>query len=640
MHCWCTKNETDNTTAIDDAEARLSDLETSIEELTALSARLTNEIATLEEEIAKNQKAVETATAMRKKEVAEFIQEETDSLATISSLGGAITALSKHHEALLQKSSKSQLAHVAGVMKKAMAENSKRLEGVLSQSQKKVLSLIQSPDDANLLQDDQPASAGSYAPASGEILGVLKQMKETFETDLAAAQKDERKNQVAYEELKAAKEAEIEAGQDQVETKTEELATADTKLSEDKQDTIDTTNGMNADAKFLKNLKEKCGMVDKEYEERLKTRQLEIQAVSKAMGVLTSDDAADTFSSTFSLVQKESTTKKITSKRRTEASQLLQDVARKTNNPRLMTLATRVRLDAFTKVKKAIDDMIAELMKQKEDEIKQKDYCVDTFNENEKMTNQKTREKTDLEELIEDLTGKIDELTKSIDMLKTEIGELQVAMKRAGEDRDREAKEFQQTVADQRATQVLLGKALDVLKGFYGFTQTSSSSSAEADQNAPAGPPPPPSFKAYKKNAASGGVMGMIKQIINDAVAMEAEAIKSETDSLAAYGVFVTDTNASIEEKSKDIVNKSEEKATTEAKRTETEEQKAKVLEELDGLEQENEDLHKACDYILKNFDIRQVARDEEVEALKQAKAILSGSKFGEFLQNNRNFRH
>merc|ERR1719265_864351 len=324
--------------------------------------------------------------------------------------------------------------------------------------------------------------------------------------------------------------------------------------------------------------------------------------------------------------------KNLQSSKRTDASKLLAAVARKFNNPHLMTLAMRVRLDAFTKVRKAIDDMITELQKQKEDEIKQKDFCVEGFNENEKMTNQKTREKTDLETLIEDLTMKIDELTKAIEMLKTEIGELQVAMKRAGEERDKENKEFQQTVADQRATQVLLKKALDVLKGFYGFTQLSSHTRRQSEKQEPAGPPPPPGFKSYKKNSASGGVMGMIEQIINDAVAMEAEAIKAEADSLAAYEVFVTDTNASIKEKSKDLVNKSEEKAATEEKRTETEEQKAKVVEELDGLAQENADLHTACDYILKNFDIRQVARDEEVEALKQAKAILSGSKFGEFL--------
>merc|ERR1719240_2367882 len=124
----------------------------------------------------------------------------------------------------------------------------------------------------------------------------------------------------------------------------------------------------------------------------------------------------------------------------------------------------KVRLDAFTKVKKAIDDMIAELLKQKEDEIKQKDFCVDGFNENEKQTNENERKKTDLETLIEDLTMRIDELQKAIETLKAEISEMQVQIKRGGEDREKENKEFQTTVADQRATQKLLQQALAVLK--------------------------------------------------------------------------------------------------------------------------------------------------------------------------------
>ena len=58
--------------------------------------------------------------------------------------------------------------------------------------------------------------------------------------------------------------------------------------------------------------------------------------------------------------------------------------------------------------------------------------------------------------------------------------------------------------------------------------------------------------------------MGMIQQIINDAKAMEAEAIRAEEDSQKSYEDFVKETNASIEEKSKAIVNKSEEKAKSE----------------------------------------------------------------------------
>merc|ERR1719230_2007518 len=149
----------------------------------------------------------------------------------------------------------------------------------------------------------------------------------------------------------------------------------------------------------------------------------------------------------------------------------------------------------------------------------------------------------------------------------------------------------------------------------------------------PAGPPPPPGFEAYKKNAASGGVMSMIEQIISDAKAMEAEAIRSEEDAQKAYEDFVKETNASIEAKSRDIVEKSEQRARAEEELVETKESKEAVMLELEQLSNYNAQLHQSCDFVLKNFDLRQTARDEEVEALKQAKAILLGAKFEEFLQ-------
>merc|ERR1719321_975794 len=282
-----------------------------------------------------------------------------------------------------------------------------------------------------------------------------------------------------------------------------------------------------------------------------------------------------------------------------------------------------------TRVKKAIDDMIAQLLKEKEDEIKHKDFCVDDFNTNQLETDKKDREKSDLEAKIEDLKMTIETLAKEIEELKAEIAEMQLQLKRAGEDREVENKEFQLTVADQRATQKLLQQALTVLKGFY----EKGAAAALIQKAEPAGPPPPPGFKEYKTSAAAGGVMGMIQQIINDAKAMEAETIRAEEDAQKAYEDFVKETNASIETKSKEIVNKSELKAKAEADLVETKESKEAVVLELEQLGNYKAQLHTSCDFVMKNFEIRQTARDEEIEALKQAKAILSGAKFSDFLQ-------
>merc|ERR1719478_943672 len=295
----------------------------------------------------------------------------------------------------------------------------------------------------------------------------------------------------------------------------------------------------------------------------------------------------------------------------------------------MMQLAMAVKLDAFTKVKKAIDDMIAQLLKEKQDEIKLKDFCRESFYENEMNVERKTREKEDLKKLIDDLTMAIDELNQAIETLKAEIAEMQVQMKRAGEDREKANKEFQLTVADQRATVKLLQGALGVLKSFYD----KKAKAVALAQTKKAGPPPPPGFKEYKKNAAAGGVMGMIQGIIDDAKALEAEATRAEEESQKAYEGFVTETNASVDEKSKDIVNKSEEKAKAEEDKTQAETDKENVMLELEQLANAAADLHKTCDFVMKNFDIRQSARDEEIEGLKKAKAILSGAKLSEFLQ-------
>merc|ERR1712157_426038 len=99
----------------------------------------------------------------------------------------------------------------------------------------------------------------------------------------------------------------------------------------------------------------------------------------------------------------------------------------------------------------------------KEDEIKHKDFCTEEFNANQLQTEKKEREKQDVIAKIEDLEMTIEELTKAIDGLKAEIAEMQVQLKRAGEDREKDNKEFQTVVADQRETQKLLKAALQVL---------------------------------------------------------------------------------------------------------------------------------------------------------------------------------
>merc|ERR1719261_1218879 len=141
-------------------------------------------------------------------------------------------------------------------------------------------------------------------------------MKENFEANVDSSRKEEADAVAQYQSLKAAKEDEIAAGTSQIQTKTQELAASDEKCATDKQTKKDTENTLTADRAFLANLKETCASLDAQMVERQKARTLEIEACSKALAVLSSDDAHDLFTKTFNFVQVTSARYASTSKRR------------------------------------------------------------------------------------------------------------------------------------------------------------------------------------------------------------------------------------------------------------------------------------------------------------------------------------
>merc|ERR1719373_1062188 len=144
--CWCETNDREKTKAIADAEAKIADLTVRIEELTAASARLNTEIKNLEKEVAANQEALDQATAIREKQLAEFNAEEKDLLESISALKAAITVLAKHHGGSLVQLPRSHLLGLAATLQHEMQKHAALLQGVLSRSERKAIAgFIQAP---------------------------------------------------------------------------------------------------------------------------------------------------------------------------------------------------------------------------------------------------------------------------------------------------------------------------------------------------------------------------------------------------------------------------------------------------------------------------------------------------------------
>merc|ERR1719356_1710321 len=536
LACWCETNDREKTKAIKDAESRIAQLQVQIEEDSAISSRLNTEIKNTEEEVAKNQEALDEAIAIRKKELAEFNAEEKEMLEAIQALRAAVTVLSKHHggAAFLQVPHTHMLG-VATTLQHLI--DSRHLVGVLTHKERRVASaFIQAPED---FFDASPTMADqSYTPQSGEIFGILTQMKETFEKDLSDAQKTEEQREKAFEEIKKLKEDEIFAGQAQIEKKTEELADTDERLAHAKEDIENTKASLTADEQFLMDLKEKCQMTDQEWEARQKTRAAEMEAVSKALAILSGDDAHDTFTRPFNPALVQTGSHRYGGRR--QAAELLAAKASKLHSPRLAALATSMKLDAFEKVKKAIDDLVKALQDEMAAEVKKRDWCIEEFDNNALETQQTEFVKKDVLAKIAALETTIKTLTVEIDTLKAEIAEMEKQLKAASEARDAQNKEFQTTVADQQETQKLLKSALEVLAGFYGKGTTALVQNKQG--------PPPPGFEEYKKSAASGGVMEMIEQIMLDAKKMEEETRRDEQEAQKAYEDFTKETRRDEQE--------------------------------------------------------------------------------------------
>jgi chromosome segregation ATPase len=588
MACWCETGGKQKSKEIADGTQSIAELTSDIEELTAKSAQLTADIETLEASVTAETAALSSATAIRDKEKAEFVADEKDMIQSITSLKGAVITLSKAHSA-------AQVDSLLQVIRSHAKKHNYRLA-------------------MNFVQES--TSTKQHTPASGEIFGVLKQMKESFETNLAQSQKDEVNAEKEYASLKEAKTKQIAAANMQIQEKQQELGDTDQANAQAVVDKKNTEDALEADTAFLADLKSKCAVADSEYAARVKVRTEEITAVSDTINILTNEEANDSFTKSMSFIQK-----KLVSSNRAKAMDVLVKANKALKSPQLSTLAMAMKLDAFSKVKANIDDMVVKLKEESQDEITDRDFCIKELNTNSRQAAAKADAKGDLDAKIAQLESNIADLTAALKALNEEVTYTQVEMMKASKNREAENKEFSETVSDQRATQAILEKAVARLQQFYdkkALLQEAAPGEALA---------PPPEQKTYAKSAGGGGAVAMIMDVMKESKDLEQKAIVAETDAQAAYEGFVKDSNTLITANQEAIASKSEAKAKADGELALAKGDLGTTVEDILGLDEVAKNLHAQCDFLLKNFEGRQSKRAQEIDALNQAKAIFSGMK-------------
>merc|ERR1719458_2383974 len=549
--------------------------------------------------------ALNEAKAMRMKENKAFHDEEMYLQQTIDAAQQAVIVLSKHHPEL------AQLKTVVHKLRSANVLSFKKLNKAQVEALRSFLDEPQSTGSAFLAIPGMQ----SYAPQSGQIFGILKQMIADFKDDLSGAEAREADAVKEFEELKAAKEKEIKSGKELVIQLDDEFADFGEKKAQAFKDLEDTKAQMELDTTFLKNLEEKCAQTDEEFAKRVKDRNTEIEAVQDTIKIVNSDESFDNFSKTvnsFVQISGGASTQEQQA-RLHHVSTMLAEVATRIQSPRLSLMATAAQLDAFTEVKAEID---------------KRDWCIKEMNDNKRDTAAAYDKKESLETKIADLTKGIETMTSEIDASTKEIAETQESMKRASEIREGEDADFQQTMSDQRLTQMILKKALARMKEVYllqrqqpGAPHIQTSATHTDPGNGPA------RFDKYEKNAGGAKIVGMLEEIIADSVKAENDALAAEEDAQTADEQMMKQSNDMIIAATKKINDLKEARAKAKGELSMAKEDFKQTIVKLGDLNDTMSSLVKACNYILDNFDARQAARAAEIDALKEAKAILSGMK-------------
>jgi hypothetical protein len=213
------------------------------------------------------------------------------------------------------------------------------------------------------------STSAGYAPGSGEIVGILKQLLEDMEKELADATETENSAQADFDALVAAKEKEIQAATEAVEMKTEKNGEVAVKIVNLKNDLEDAQDALGEDQKFVAELKKGCATAEKDYADRKAGRAQEAVAVAETIKILNDDDALDLFKKTLpspTLLQMTQTSRNV----RDEALSAFADLKDQKHSTQLgmIQLALMGKKAGFEKIIKMIDDMVVLLQEEQKDD--------------------------------------------------------------------------------------------------------------------------------------------------------------------------------------------------------------------------------------------------------------------------------
>jgi chromosome segregation ATPase len=630
--CYCKSSGGTLAEGIEAAKTKIPQLEASLKGSAGKKAQLESDLTAHKADREAAKKAMAEATAIREKEKAAFDKASSEDKTNLAAISKAVTALENGMGGAFVQTA-------AGMTLKRLFQTTKAVEEM---DRQQVMSFLSQTD--------------TYAPQSGQITGILKEMHDEISADLKQATDTEGAAVNSYDAMMAAKKKEVAALSKSIEEKLERVANLGVENAEMSNELEDTKESLTQDQKFLADLDRNCKSKQAEWDQIKANRAEELVALADTIKVLNDDDALELFKKTLpsaSLMQMQASSQ--------EARLRVLSMMSKDRRPGFdfIALALQSKKIGFDKIIKMIDDLIGTLKQEQQDDDDKRQYCSDQFDQSDDKKKELERSVSDLETAIAHSEEGIENLKGEIEALQAGIKALDKSVADATDQRKEEHAAFNELMANDAAAKEVLAFAKNRLNKFYnprlykappkrelseedritvnmGGTLAATAAPGgiagtgiEAMQVKAAPPPPPQSFKAFsKKSEESNGVIAMIDLLSKDLDKEMTTARTEENDAQASYDKAMADAADKRTQDSKSLNDKNGALADMQSELERQTAEKKSTGNELAATLQYIHTLHGECDFLVKYYDARKEARASEIDSLGNAKAVLSGADY------------
>lgn len=618
---WCTDQTATKKSEIKEGSARMEQLDASIMKASSTITSLSSRVAELNEDVGRWKADSKSISALRQKEAVDFHATAADYGESIDALTQAIAVLKKQAYSRPQAEFLESLVQVRD-MRMLPSSAKKALTAFLQNAQ---------PDDR--LFNEAPQAHG-YEFQSGGVVDMLEKLKDEFRTKKSELEIEEKNAQHAFELMSQQLTDNIEDAEHEVSQKSALRGETQKVKAEAEGDLAVTTKDRDEDQKYLDDMTGLCSMKSRDFESRQKLREQELEALSKAIEIISSKSVAgagEAHLPALLQIQAKRAQSAVLAQLRGDLQGPLQDRvaaflaerAHRSGSNLLSELSRHVASDPFTKVKKMIKDLIVKLMEEATAEMEHKGWCDAELASNKVTRDSKSADVLALKSTIEDLTATIASLGQDIADLADAVKDIDAAMAKAIEDRASSKAANEQTIKEAKDAQVAIEQAIAVLKDYYA----ESSQATAFVQQMPDLDAPETFDKPYQGMMPEGGnVADFLEVILTDFARLEAETASTEQEELTAHEKFLFEAKKDKALKENESKHKAASKVDKESELRSTEEELKMTQEQLDKAVAYFDKLKPSCVESGVTYEERVRRREEEIQSLQEALKILAGT--------------